>query len=265
MAPNNGVIDGFPIELYINGNFHGLYTMNIPKDDWMFGMDENNPNNVVICGENWTKPVLFQDIPTDFSAWSVEVGPENDETLAKVQRLIAFVRDSSDDEFKANFSQYLNLDATLNYYVMMNYCWMPDNVGKNMLLATYDGNVWYPSLYDLDTTWGTNYMGNNLYDYKNHLMSSDDSILWSRLEKLYKKEIVTRYFELRSSIMDANYIMTKFNEFYNSIPQEILDRETAKWGIVATGEPIPGYPISQIQEHLNSVTPRLDAKYNSWK
>ncbi|MBQ8267381.1 MAG: CotH kinase family protein, partial [Clostridia bacterium] len=38
-APNNGAIDGFPVEVYINGEFHGLYTMNIPKDEWMFNMD----------------------------------------------------------------------------------------------------------------------------------------------------------------------------------------------------------------------------------
>ena len=37
-APNYGVIDGFPILVYVNGSFHGIYTMNIPKDDWMFGM-----------------------------------------------------------------------------------------------------------------------------------------------------------------------------------------------------------------------------------
>ncbi len=31
-TPNNGVIDGFPIEVYINGEFLGIYTWNIPKD-----------------------------------------------------------------------------------------------------------------------------------------------------------------------------------------------------------------------------------------
>ena len=36
--PNGGAIDGFPILLALNGKFIGLYTWNIPKDDWMFGM-----------------------------------------------------------------------------------------------------------------------------------------------------------------------------------------------------------------------------------
>ncbi len=265
IAPNNGAVDGFPVAVYINGSFHGLYTMNIPKDAWMFDMDTSNPNHIVICGENWTDPVLFKSLPTNFSAWSVEVGPENTETLEKIQRLIAFVRDSSDQEFKENFDQYLNLDATLNYYVMLNYCWLPDNAGKNMLLVTYDGNVWYPSLYDLDTSWGVNWKGNGLYNYQNDLLSTEDSILWQRLENLYKKEIAARYFELRSTILDTSYVSAKFNTFYNSIPKEVLELEKAKWDVAGTGKPIPGYPISQIQEYLDFVIPRLDAKFTSWK
>lgn len=265
VAPNNGAVDGFPVEVFINGSFHGLYTMNIPKADWMFNMDENNPNHVVICGENWNDPVLFKEIPTDLADWTVEVGPENDETLEKVQRLVTFVRDSSDEEFKANFNQYLNLDSTLNYYVMANYCYLPDNTGKNMLLVTYDGKVWYPSLYDLDTSWGANWKGDGLYNYKTNLLSMGNSLLWKRVETLYKKEIAARYFELRATTLDTSYVMGRFNNFYNSIPKAVLDREVAKWDAPETGTPIPGYPISQIKEYLDSVIPRLDSKYEKWR
>lgn len=259
-APNNGTVDGFPVEIYINGSFHGLYTMNIPKSAWMFGMDENNPNHIVLCGENWTGPVLFKEFPNNFDYWSVEVGPENDATLQKIKDLIAFVRDSSDEDFKANFEKHLNLDATLNYYVLMHYGWMPDNVGKNMLLVTYDGKVWYPSLYDLDTTWGTDWKGQNLYDYKNGEMQTETSVLWTRFEKLYSKEIAARYFELRSSVLDTNNVMDMFNSFYNSIPKEVIERETVKWG-----SNIPGYDISQIRDYLDTFIPRLDEKFKTWK
>jgi spore coat protein CotH len=226
-------------------------------------MDEDNPNHIVIAGDSWNDPVLFKEIPTDFSDWELEVGQENEETLQKVQRLIAFVRDSSDWEFKKNFEQYLNLDATLNYYVMMDYCWMYDNTGKNMLLATYDGNVWYPTLYDLDTTWGTTYNGKGLTEYEDELLSVSNNRLWKRFGELYKKEIAERYFELRATLLDTEYVMAKFNEFHNSIPEELLTYETEKWD--KEEAPIPGYPLSQIQEYLDSVIPRLDAKYTEWK
>jgi len=261
-APNNGAIDGFPVEVYINGTFHGLYTMNIPKDEWQFNMDKDNPNHIVIGGDNWAESVLFKEIPTDFSGWEVEVGPDDDATLSKVQRLVDFVLNSSDEDFKTKFGEYLNLDSTLNYYIMMNYAWMPDNVGKNMLLATYDGNVWYPSLYDLDTTWGAHWTGGYLYNYSTGVVNGSNSLLWQRFEQHFKPEIAARYFELRSSILDTEYVMSKFNEFYSTIPQEILERETEKW--TRPNDPIPGFDLSQIQDYLDTVVPRLDDRFSSW-
>ncbi len=261
-APNNGAIDGFPVEVYINDSFHGLYTMNIPKEPWLFAMDEGNPNHIVISGENWHDPVVFRKVPVDFNDWEVEVGSDDDETLKKIQRLVKFVSESSDEEFKKNFEQYFDLDSTLNYYVFINYCWMADNVAKNMLLATYDGEVWYPSLYDLDTSWGTTWSGKFLDSYKNYLISTSRNLLWERMEELFKEEIAERYFELRSSVLDTDYVSAKFEEFYGSIPQEVIDRESEKWG---KNQAIPGFPISQIQEYIDSVIPRLDEKYNEWR
>ncbi len=258
-TPNGGAIDGFPVEIYINDEFHGLYTMNVPKDEWMFGMNGSNPDHIVICGEGWLDANLFKADP-DFSTWSVEVGPENEETLNKMKRLFSFIRNSSDAEFVKNFNQYLDLDATLNYYIMMDFGYMPDNLGKNMLLATYDGKVWYPSLYDLDTTWGASWTGNELYDYKNNLVDMSSSLLWTRVEKLFSKQLAERYFELRKDILDVNYVMETFNDFHNSIPTEVLEREVAKWG-----KNIPGYNLEQIQEYLDCAVPMLDSKYNNFK
>ena len=57
--------------------------------------------------------------------------------------------------------------------------------------------------------------------------------------------------------------MAKFNNFKTSIPQEVLDRERTKWNTAE--HPIPGYDISQIEEYINTVFPRLDTEYNKWK
>lgn len=51
-TPNYGQIDGFPIEVYENGNFLGLYTLNIPKDKWLFNIDDDNKNNIIITSES---------------------------------------------------------------------------------------------------------------------------------------------------------------------------------------------------------------------
>lgn len=264
-APNNGLIDGFPIEIYNNGKFLGLYTFNIPKDAWQFAMDEDNPNHIVICGEGWSAANLFHAEP-DFETWAVEVGEESEETLEKMKRLFNFVMNSSDDEFKKNFENYLNLDSVLNYYVMVDLAHMRDNLGKNMLIATYDGLQWYLSLYDLDTSWGTFYDGQSLYEYDKELLSFDHNRLFERMEKLYSQELAQRYFELRESILSNEDIMAEFEAFKKQIPMITFFKEVQRWGVgfIKTKSEIPGADYDQISGYLESVSDRLDAKYAAW-
>lgn len=263
-APNNGAIDGFPIQVYINGEFHGVYTMNIPKAAWQFGMDEDNPNHIVIGGDEWGDDTYFKSVPQGWNFWEVEVGEENDDTLYKLQRLVSFVKDSSDADFKKNIGSYLNLDATINYYIMMRFAFMRDNYGKNMLLATYDGKVWYPSLYDLDTCWGTRWDGLSLeQDYlKGWTLGTGGSLLFERLEKNFKKEIAERYFDLRKDVLNPNHIMDMFESFYARIPKDALAQEQAKWD--TPEHPIPGYDLSQIKEYLDKMVPIYDSDFHEW-
>jgi len=174
-APNNGAVDGKPVEIYVNGKFHGLYTFNIPKDAWQFGMDEDNPDHIVIGGEGWTDANLFLARP-EFSDWAVEVGEESDATLEKMYRLFDFVMNSDDETFRAEFESYLDLDSALNYYVMADIAYLKDNLGKNMLIATYDGEIWYLSLYDLDSSWGTETNGYGLMEYEETLLNMAKSV-----------------------------------------------------------------------------------------
>lgn len=254
-TPANGAIDGFPIEIYINGEFLGLYTFNIPKDDWMFAMDSDNPDHIVVCSEGWDPANLFLE-PANFTAWSVEVGEENDATLAKLNRVFDFVINSTDEEFKTQIHEYINLDAALNYYVLTDFAYLWDNMSKNMLLVTYDGNVWYPSLYDLDTSWGTNWQGVYLLEYWNASLDLSVNNLFARLEKNFSKELSQRYFELREDILTKEHVLEKFRSFEASIPNEVFEKEVARWGTA-----IPGYDISQIEIYLNTVLPRLDREY----
>lgn len=59
-TPHNGTIDGYPIEIYINGEFLGLYTWNIPKDAWLFNMDEENENHIVFANKGCNLLAYFK-------------------------------------------------------------------------------------------------------------------------------------------------------------------------------------------------------------
>lgn len=193
---------------------------------------------------------LFQT-ETAYGDWGLEVGVGNQETLNKLNRVIKFVSESDDKTFKKDFNKYLNFDSTINYLILMQFTLLEDNVAKNMLLATYDGKIWYPSLYDLDTSWGTKYDGSTTVDYTriDHIFQSK---LWTRMIELYPNEIAERYFELRKDLLTKAHIMELFNNFKSLIPNESFEKERNRW------ENIPGYEYNQIEEFLDTRIPLVD-------
>lgn len=230
-APNNGCIDGFPIVVYLNEEFNGLYTWNIPKADWMFAMDSDNPNHIVMCAETTLNVKgMFTQLSNE-DDWSVEVGPENGTAYSKLDRLIEFIMDSTDEEFVEHFGEYLDLDSCLNYYCYALCSAAEDNWGKNMLIATYDGLVWYPSLYDLDATWGARWTGVDMTpsDLALNDYQCKENLLFERMEKLYADEIHERYCELRETVLSNNHVINSFEEFINQIPTELYERDKEKW------------------------------------
>lgn len=264
-APKNGLVDGFPVEIYSNGHFLGLYTFNIPKDAWQFGMDSKDPNHIVISAEGWEPTNLFLEEP-NFSDWEVEVGEDNDETLSKMKALFDFVINSSDEEFVADFEEHLDLDSTLNYYILCDFAFLGDNIAKNMLLATYDGVKWYPSLYDMDVSWGTDLVGKGLLNYEEKMVTLNRNLLFARLEQHFAPQLAQRYWELRGSILAKEHVMAEFHAFRAQIPALTFLKEAIKWdeGLIRSTDSLPGYNYDQIERYLDVVIPKLDAKYNAF-
>lgn len=251
-TPNNGAVDGFPVEVYNNGEFYGLYTLNIPKDAWLFNMDKNNPDHLAICGYSWKPSARFLEMPS-YNAWEPEVGEANDETLEKMNRLFKFVLKSSDTKFVNSFSEYMDKDAILNYVIMVETALLWDNNGKNMFLVTYDGELWYPCLYDMDESWGGRYNGQEIMD-PTPIPMTDENLLFRRVRTLFSKELAERYFELREDILSKESIMQEFYDFAAKIPEETLEKERERWG-----DGIPGFGYDQIEEYLDTRLPLLDA------
>lgn len=249
-APRNGLVEGYPIEVFVGGNFHGLYTLNMPKDAWTFDMDENNENHLVFCGRLWEDSNFFEGLP-DYGTWSIEVGQPTDDNLEKLSRLFRFVMDASDKEFKASAHEYLDLKAAFNYIILCDLAQMEDNFGKNILLVTYDGKLWYPTLYDMDTTWGVDYSGRGLYDYTD-VAIADRNKLFRRIRENFGEGLARQYFELREDILTREHIMESFYAFAEQIPQQSLDREKAHWGTP------PGFDYDQIEEFLDVRLPLMD-------
>lgn len=229
-TPNHGAIDGFPVWVILNGKDMGLYTWNIPKASWMFGMDEENPDHIVMCCEGWSDGCLFkQDVYELETDWFLEVGPNTSATVEKFVRLMRFIATADDETFVSEFDQYLNLDACLNYYCFICIGDALDNTGKNMLMATWDGQVWYPMLYDLDSLWGIYWNGLETCPGSAIEIVYCENRLFERIRTLYWEQLCARYAELRSGILSRENIEGEFLRFAEGIPANSYAMDAQLW------------------------------------
>lgn len=228
-SPNNGAIDGFPIKVYINGTYDGIYTWNIGKDDWMWNMDEDNVNHLMICakqnvsGEN---PCNFNKTITAFDDgnWSIEVGTQSADLVTSFNNLISCVKDTDDETFKSTIGNYLDIQSAIDYYAFHYAICGLDGLGKNVLMGTFDGVKWIIGSYDMDSVFGLYWNGSQFVSAEYACpenYQANASLLWKRIEKVFKEELQTRYFELRKSVLSFSNICTHFERFMDSIGTDL--------------------------------------------
>ena len=261
-TPHNGSVDGFPTKVYVNGEFWGLYTWNIPKDAWMFNMDNKNPNHMVLCAEYNNNGDNTQNNTCEFRAiwrgesdanWSIEVGTYSEALKNSFNNAISHVMNSSDEDFKANFSNYFDLYSMLDYYCFSYLTAHIDGLGKNMLMATYDGVHWGACLYDMDSIYGADYDGQRFKNTNIKCPSEyqeTNSLLWKRVEKSFSQELYDRYFELRNGALSLGNIVTHVEEIYNLIPDRVFNDDYQKWTT------IPGQTTNTITRFRNYMRDR---------
>ena len=223
-SPNNGAVDGFPVIVSLNGAYTGIYTWNIGKDDWLWNMDEDNPNHVLLCAET-NASGGYAETPCNFRAlwggvdetdWSVEVGTNSDAVKNSLNALISCVKDTDDATFKETIGNYLDLQSAIDYWIFQYAACGIDGLAKNMLLGTYDLQKWIMGAYDLDSTWGLHWDG-TLWRPANErcpeTYQEPYSLLFERISKIFAAEVNARYLELRGNVLGYSNILSKFERF----------------------------------------------------
>lgn len=251
---NGGAIDGYPVVIFLNGSFLGLYTMNIPKDKWLFDMDDYDPEDdaeirkeAILMADGWTESTALREpINPNYvsSQWELEfcsteeyeeVG--TDWVAESFNEFIAFLNNNNGYELKEHLDEYIDVERAIDCFIYTNMIFAGDNTAKNMLWVTYDGgDTWIPSMYDMDGTWGL-FCGGTLYetDYiKKTILSNNE--LYNKLQLFYAEEIKERYIELRSSVLSYSNIEEEFKTFFDLIPDFVREAEKSKWPDVHSQE-----------------------------
>ena len=274
-TPNGGAIDGFPVLIYNNGVYQGLYTFNIPKDNWMFDMSHSDEKNQAIFMTNtWNYPVSFREISTN--GFELEYA-SNEESLIdndtqwaydSMLDLIRFTLNSSDEEFVNRVHEYADVDKCIDSMIYTFFICADDNTSKNILWVTLDGKVWFSSMYDMDGTWGMRWNGNIEFDANTYPISSlvDGkgfpperegkqwvmNLLWERIYIHFFDRVCERYAELRDEgILSLDNISAHFIAFFDSIPEIVRETEKNKW------KGVPSQNVDHLEQILTFAEERI--------
>lgn len=163
-------------------------------------MDDDLENHCVLCGENYDSGCFRAAALIDESDWTDEIHDSCPESIkTSWNNVIDFVMNSSDEDFKANIENYLDLQSLLDYHIYGLYMCGIDQYGKNQIYMTYDGVKWIASMYDMDSTWGLYWNGQTLLgtdygrdQYEDQIEGRMGNLLYERLEQNFFAELVAR-------------------------------------------------------------------------
>ena len=263
-SPNQGAIDGFAIKVFYKGVYQGRYTWNIPKDAWMFNMDDELDNHCVLCGENYDSGCFRALAKIDESDWSDEIHDTCPESIkTRWNEVINFVMNSTDEEFKSNISNYFDFPSLIDYHLFGLAVCGSDSYGKNQIYMTYDGTKWIASMYDLDTTWGMYWNGETLVpaDYartkfEDYVNGRLGNLLYSRIEQNFATELTTRWAELKSGPLSLINIINRFERFMDIVPSELVKEDYASTTANGAFTGIPSVNKNNLQQIRNFAVAR---------
>lgn len=246
LSPNQGAVDGFPVKVYAAGIYQGRYTLNIPKDAWMAGMDDSLDTHCILCGENYGSGCFRAEAKIDGSDWTDEIHDTVPEAiLTRWNEVIDFVRNSADEEFTDNIENYFYLDSLIDYHLFGLMSCGLDAYGKNQLYMTYDGQKWIAGMYDMDATWGLWWNGGSIvatdYDRSEYQDFNDGSgnLLYIRLEQCFYTRIQQRWAQLREGPLSKEHIILRFEAFTDIAPEALVKEDYA---ITTGGGAFTGIP-----------------------
>lgn len=218
-------VDGFPILMYINDELQGVYNFNLDrystssygytKDTTLVYEVSANSDTTAGAFYKWTQDSGKSELDyykSDFECLYPPTRAAGNDDMAELINLVEWVNDSSDEEFKDNITKHFNLQYLLRYFLYVYVTGAVDSLGKNMKLTTWDGLIWYPQVYDADTTIGLDNTGFLKFDMDiemgdENVFNTTGSKLWKRVQLLFDAELKEQYALMRQKQFTVENLM----------------------------------------------------------
>ena len=236
------------VELVMNGEYMGLYSLMFPLDEKQVGLPDDGLYYRGISYEETTPEMLRQagNEPV-VGGWELR-GPKEIKTegAARWEPLAAYFDSLIHPEDKESpdwLTQHLDMDNVIDLHLFLSLVQGYDNYLKNHNLIVYpEREPDYRVLmapWDLDLTWGNSYDPNTEWKYKAYSQSCEDpfSAKWTLpAERMLANSpstrtvFLARWKELRSGAWSDASIMTQLDDYEAQIyASGAMARDCSRW------------------------------------
>ena len=264
---------GFPVILYHEGKFFGVYTVMLKKNRENFLMDKKdykavmldldsgsivsgvkdwgsfeirNPKTLICVdgskydGDN-PKELIDED-SENYSSTNVDMV-----NTAKTKKAIlglanaftevqtAISENKTTEEIKGIIESHYDIDYLIDYLIFSNVVYNVDGWGGNWQWTTWDGVKWNPNPYDLNATFGLDPYGILASEALTSILSSSIATV---VLKYYLEEIKTRFKYLRNNnIITVENIIGLFKTWVDRIGIDNFKNEFKVWDSTPSQRP----------------------------
>ena len=241
--------DGFPIVItWINSETNeekwmGVYTWNLKKAKEVYNADKKTAENIILDGSVNFSTLFKNEIKWDafeirnpkglidvngkkYDGDNPKELSDTDTLSKKVKNYLVAISKSFDDidtnRNKETFEKYFLPKPFIDYWLVSQLIYNLDGFWKNWIWCTWDGKHWTPTLYDVDSIFGSHPSGTYIVPYSHsEEILGKNSVLW--LHSIYETEIKARYKELRDlGIFSVNNVISLFEEWLNKVGYDNL-------------------------------------------
>lgn len=263
--------DGFPIIItWVNSKTNaetwmGVYTWNLKKSKEVYFADKKKAKNIILDGDMWE--TLFKGTPqwTSFEVRNPKSLKDIDENkydgdnpkelsntdiLSKevkgyITRLSQAYTELNKSKTKETFEKYFMPRPFIDYWLTSQVLYNLDGFAKNWIWCTWDGNLWTPTMYDVDSIFGAHWNGTYVVPGSDKNFGNWNVLY---LDSLYADEIKLRYRELRDkNVFSVSNICSLLDKWINSIGYDNYKKEFEKYNDT------PSYRSSKVADGWQSL------------
>ena len=251
-----------PVLFFMNESLVGVFRLTEPARAETMNVSKKDKNCAIVRAVYADSQAYLKAETSENGTWKIKYNSDEENTewvYESMNELIRFVNENEGEDFKNGISKYLDVDGMIDYMLTLYNTAAADNITKGFTLATYDGKVWTPGLYDANYSFGMNTNGeiSNLEtvlapSIEDGVIDPDcGSLLWERMFESFYDEIKVRYNQLKSTVFTPANVYSIFEKEKDKVPDYVYEAEKELYALVDTETDLKESLVSFMSERKN--------------